>query len=100
MAFLERSLKSIAHHSLSVLFKVRAFLIGLFVVGLGVLLGHLLCSPDSAELTVSFLAVAVVMLMVVARPLNGVLTWLLLEPFIESWVNIPMGAGLLKVNMM
>ena len=38
MAALERSLKLIAHHSLSVLFKIRVLLIGLLVVGLGVLL--------------------------------------------------------------
>jgi O-antigen ligase len=77
-----------------VLFRLRKVLIGMVIVCLGTLLGYLLSSPESAELTISIVVVLAVMLLILHKPLYGMLAWLMLEPFIESWVNIPMGAGL------
>jgi O-antigen ligase len=98
MAILERSSKPIAEQGPGVLFKVKrvlkGLLIGVLAIGLGILLGHLLSSPGSAELVVSGLTIVVVVLIIIHRPLNGVLIWLTLEPFIESWINIPLGAGI------
>jgi len=76
------------------LFRLRKVLIGIVIVCLGALLGFLFVSPESAELTISVLVILAVMLIIIRKPLHGVLLWLMLEPFIESWVNIRMGAGL------
>lgn len=98
MATLERSSKPIAEQGSGVLFKgkrvLKGFLIGVLAIGLGILLGRLLSSSESAELTVSGLTIVVIMLIIIHRPLNGVLIWIMLEPFIESWINIPLGAGI------
>jgi O-antigen ligase len=69
-------------------------LIGIGITGLGVLFGHLIVSSEAGELLVSIVVVVAVMLIIVNKPLNGVLIWLFFKPFIETWVNIPMGAGI------
>jgi O-antigen ligase len=94
MTTLERSRKSIADHGLDALFKIKGVLLGTVIVGLGILLGYLLSAPESAELTISILVILTVMLITIHKPLNGILVWLMLEPFIETWINIPMGAGI------
>lgn len=91
----QMSLKSIADQGLDVPFKIKIVLVGIIVVGLGVLLGcSLSSSPETVELTISVLVVSVVMLIIVNNPLDGMLVWLFFMVFIETWVNIPMGAGI------
>jgi len=94
MTTLARPLKLIAARSWPVLIKIKGILFGIMVMGLGILLGYLFTSPESAELAVSVLVIIVVMLVITNKPLNGVLVWLAFTAFIETWVNIPMGVGL------
>jgi O-antigen ligase len=68
--------------------------LGILVAGLGVSLGYLLSAPGTSELLISVLAILVFMLVIARRPLNGVLVWLILVSFIETWIKIPMGAGI------
>jgi len=95
MTTLERPLRSAISRELQfTLSKVKGLLIGIAIVGLGMLLGYLVYLPETAELTISVLVVLIVMLIIIHNPLNGILLLLTLTPFIESWVNIPMGAGI------
>ena len=95
MTVLERPLRSAISRELQfTLSKVKGLLIGIAIVGLGMLLGYLVYLPETAELTISVLVVLIVMLIIIHNPLNGILLLLTLTPFIESWVNIPMGAGI------
>lgn len=91
---LGRSLRPIAIQGLDILVKRRSVLIGLIVVGLGVLLGCLTDSPEAGRVVISIVFMTIVLVITVNRPLNGVLVWLFFMVFIETWVKIPMGAGL------
>ena len=91
---LARPLKSLTTHMLAILFKIQKILIVAMILGLGMLLGYLYSSPETAELTASILVIFVVMLIIIHKPLHGVLVWLFFEPFIETWVSIPLGAGI------
>jgi O-antigen ligase len=72
----------------------RNMLIGVAIIALGALLGYMLFEPERAGLTISILVVLVEMLIIVNNPLAGMLVWLFLTSFIESWIEIPMGAGI------
>lgn len=79
----------------NLLFKIRFILIILITVGIGAGLGFLLASSrEVVELTLSILTIFLAFLLVVRHPLNGLLSLFILMPFIEQWVEIPMGAGL------
>jgi O-antigen ligase len=88
------SLKSLPIHGLDILARRRSVVIGLITVGLGVLLGCLIDSSEAGMLVISIIVTAIVLVLIVNRPLNGVLVWLFFMVFIETWVKIPMGAGL------
>jgi len=94
MTAFERPLKSTILQRLRFPSKIKGILIGIAITNLGILLGYLLYTPDTAELTISILAILLIMLIIINNPLNGVLALLMLTPFIETWINIPMGAGL------
>ena len=94
MMILKRPLKSIVTHASPVLSRFQKVFIGIAAIGLGVLLGSLFRSSETAELTVSVLGILVVMLIIVNKPLDGVLIWLMFTPFVETVINIPMGAGI------
>ena len=94
MTTLEIPLKSAISLGSQLLARIRGALIGLTVIGLGLLLGYLFHSPETAELAISVLVILVVALVIINNPLNGVLILLMFTPFIETWVNIPMGAGI------
>lgn len=74
-------------------YRAKGVLVGAGIVGLGILLGYGLCGPETALLTLSVLALLAVMLIIINRPFDGLLLWLLLMPFLETWVEIPMGMG-------
>ncbi|MDY6876436.1 MAG: O-antigen ligase family protein [Chloroflexota bacterium] len=74
--------------------KIKWPLIGVVVIGLGILLGYLICSPEMNGLTISILVISAVLLIIVNNPLDGILIWLIFASFIEIWINIPMGAGI------
>jgi O-antigen ligase len=94
MMILVKPLRFLTIQGLDILYKLQKPLIGLIVLALGVLLGYLHSSPESAELTISIISICAVMAIVMYQPLYGVLVWLMFEPFIETWVNVPMGAGI------
>jgi O-antigen ligase len=50
--------------------------------------------PTASELTLSIIVVLVQLVITIRRPLDGMLTLLFFTIFIESWVEIPLGAGL------
>jgi hypothetical protein len=83
-----------ATRGLNVLFKVRRILVGMIATGGGILLGCLLDSSDSAELLISIPLILATMLVIIHRPLDGILVLLAVMPFVEESVYIPMGAGI------
>ncbi len=94
MAFVTRSFEFIngLGKPSSVLQKV---LISLCMVAIGAVLGvALTASREAVLLTLSVLVFLVILPLIVIRPLNGLLLLLFFTPFIEQWVEIPMGAGL------
>jgi O-antigen ligase len=93
MIALRSSLRSVADYGREFLFKIRYLIVGLLIIGLGILIGVLMNSSESAELVVSVTVILTVMALMVVNPLNGVLLWLFFMPFIDTWVEIPMGAG-------
>lgn len=86
--------KSVISQILLLLRRVSMVLVGFPVIGLGALLGYMLSSPETAELAISILVILVVMLIIVNNPLNGVLVWVMLLPFIDTWIEIPLGSGI------
>lgn len=95
MTVLERPLRSTISRELQfTLSKVKGLLIGIAIVGLGMLLGYLVYSPETVELTISVLVIFIVTLIIIHNPLNGILLLMTLTPFIETWINVPMGAGI------
>ena len=94
MTILRRTLKSITWQGLNVLAKFGFLLIGTAAIGIGALLGYLINSPESAELAVSIVVLLALLLIIMNNPLNGMLVWLFFTPFIGSWINIPLGAGI------
>lgn len=92
---LAKPLKAVTLQGLSLLFKFKNVLIALIVIGLGVCLGYLFTlSRDVIELTISVLVILLLMVLSMRNPLNGLLALLFFMAFIESWVEIPMGAGI------
>jgi len=89
-----KALKSLPASSFNFLLKLHKPLIAVLILGLGILLGFLFSSPSTTQLPLSLLTFLVVTIAVFRDPLNGLLLWLFFEPFIETWVEIPMGAGL------
>jgi O-antigen ligase len=94
MTILGRTVKSISRQSLDILIKFRLVLIGISIVVLGILLGCLLNSPETGELAVSIVVLFILLIIIINNPLHGVLLWLFFTPFLETWINIPMGAGI------
>jgi O-antigen ligase len=89
-----RSLRSAIISGLDILIEFRFPLIGLVAVGLGVSFSYLIDSSGGAWLLISIIAVVAVLFIVISNPLHGVLVWLFFMVFFESWVEIPMGAGI------
>ena len=95
MAFVTHLFKSIPRQVEAFLFKIRIGLIAIIAIGLGVFLGYLLSgSRETVELVISILVILILMLLVMKKPLNGLLVLILFVPLIESWIEIPMGAGI------
>jgi O-antigen ligase len=94
MTTFRQSLKSVTVQGLDTLVKLRFVLIGIITVGLGILFGYLIDSPEAGELIISIVVVIIVLAIILNKPLNGMLVWLFFMVFIESWVNIPLGAGI------
>ncbi|MCB0167214.1 MAG: O-antigen ligase family protein [Anaerolineae bacterium] len=93
MGALRTSLKSMSNFGFDRLVKMRGPLIGLLVVALGILIGVSINSQEAAELVVSITIVVAIMALMIVNPLNGILLWLFFMAFIDTWVEIPMGAG-------
>ena len=87
-------LKPASRRVLDALVKIRFAIIGVSVICLGILLGVLMNSPEMGELFVSILVLFVILIIIVNNPLHGVLIWLFFASFLETWINIPMGAGI------
>ena len=91
---LPNTLKSIPSQMRDLFRKLHKLFIVLVIVAVGLLFGFLFQSAESAELIVSLLLVVLVMFVILYEPLYGLLLWLFFTPFIETWVKIPLGAGL------
>jgi len=94
MTVLTQSLRSISTYGLNILIKLRFILIGLIVIGMGGAFGYLSMRPTMAELILSITVVILLFVLIAVRMLNGVLVWLFFTVFIDSWIEIPMGAGI------
>ena len=94
MTTFRQSLKSVTMQGLDTLVKLRFALIGIITVGLGILFGYLIDSPEAGELIISIVVVVIVLAIIINKPLNGMLVWLFFAVFLETWVNIPLGAGI------
>lgn len=94
MVVVSQSLKTIIAQALDTLVKMRVIWIGLISVGLGLLFGYLIRTPESGELVNSIIIVLILMLVIVHRPLYGLILWLFFMVFVNDWVKIPMGAGI------
>ena len=92
-AFIQ-SLRSAGFLGLGLLIRLRFILIGLLVLGIGVLVGHSITSIEQGELALSIVTVIVLLVIVLQKPLNGLVIWIFFLPFLESVINIPMGAGI------
>jgi O-antigen ligase len=78
---------------LGVLRKLNALWLVLGMTALGVLLGLALTSPLS-NLTVSIVGILVHLVTILASPLNGLLLWMVSNPFGDLYINISLGASL------
>jgi O-antigen ligase len=94
MTTLESSLKTTTSQRTWLLTKGKDILIGVAVIGLGVLLAWPFRSVGTAQLAISILVDLALMVVIAHKPLNGLLIWLVVAPFTETWINIPMGAGI------
>lgn len=86
--------QSIATRGQTLLTKLRLPLIGLLVMCLGILFGNLMRSTDQGELLVSVVVVIALLLITFRRPLDSVVIWIVLMPFVETYIDIPMGKGI------
>ena len=90
-----RWLQSITAQNLHILFKLRKVLIGLITIGLGILLGYLhSSSPETAGLTASILVIFIQLLIIINKPLNGLLVLLMTQPFVAPYIEIDLGPGI------
>jgi hypothetical protein len=90
-----RWLQSITAQNLHILFKLRKVLIGLITIGLGILLGYLhSSSPETAELTISILVIFIQLLIIINKPLNGLLVLFMIQPFIDGYIEIDLGTSI------
>ena len=91
---LSRSPKPMITQALHALFRARKVFTGLAIIAFGALLGYLFSlSREANELTISVLVLVTLMVITISRPLNGLLTLLAFHAFVESWIEIPLGAG-------
>lgn len=89
------SLKTVAPLAGDHLYKFRKMLLGILMAGLGVGLGTLMnTSRPTIELTISIAVILLTMLIILQRPLNGLLFLLVFLQFIDTSINIPLGDGL------
>lgn len=91
---LGNSLKLITNQGQKILVKVRPVLIGIFSIGLGILLGLLMRSTGESGLIISIVIVLILLVIIANNPLAGLLLLLFFTVFIETWVEIPLGAGI------
>jgi O-antigen ligase len=76
-------------------FKLRKPLFALLALGLGSWTGQLVAgSADRAALTCSLLVLMLYLLVVLYEPLMGLLAWVFFLPFIDSWIELPLGNGI------
>ena len=94
MSTLAQSLRTIGGQSRNLLYRVRYILIAFTCIGLGVLFSLVINSREAGEFVVSIVVVVGLLFIIVNKPLNGFLIWLFFTVFIDSWVEIPMGAGI------
>jgi O-antigen ligase len=74
--------------------KAKWVLIGVSIIGLGVALGCSLSWPQTADLTISLFVISFLMVIVANNPLDGLPIWVFFMQFLETWIKIPLGAGI------
>ena len=81
-------------------FRIRRAWIVILVIGLGIAFAHLLSlSRDSATVTLALVFFLALMLLVMKQPLTGLLALMVLTPFVETSVKIPLGAGIPDLSL-
>lgn len=94
MTVFVQSMRNIGVRGLTLLIRARYILIGLLVVCLGILVGQSIRSVEQGELVLSIVTVIALLVITFRKPLNALLLWIVLLPFLEHLINIPMGAGI------
>ena len=89
-----QSLRSVGFRGLNFLARFRFVLIGLLVLGIGIGIGQSIHSIEQGELALSIVTVIALLVITLRNPLNGLMIWILFMPFLETLINIPMGAGI------
>lgn len=75
--------------------RLGIILIACTVFGLGLLFGYLYSlSQETAELVISIIVISLVLIFTLKDPLNGLLALFLFMPFIEQYIELPMGDGI------
>jgi O-antigen ligase len=85
--------KSTASRPTSKLSKRQALLIAFIVVALGILLGQLMSSAEREQIVLSVVALIALLFISFSRPLVSILLWIFFVPFVETYIKIPLGAG-------
>ena len=95
MATVTKVLRFSAGQSVGILFKIRRLLAAIVAVLFGIVIAQTAtASQESIELIASLLVITLLMLMILNRPIMGFLAAIFLIPFIETWIEIPLGRGI------
>jgi O-antigen ligase len=80
---------------LDLLFRARKLIFALIGMGMGYLIGSsAIGSRELHELVLSVCIIGLFMLIAFQYPFAAFLSWLFLNTFIDSWVEIPLGKGI------
>ena len=95
MAAVTKTFRFAARQGAGTLFKIRKLLAVIVAIAFGIVIAQTATtSQENIELIASLLVITLLMLTVLNRPLVGLLACVFLLPFIESWIEIPLGRGI------
>ncbi|MCC6454715.1 MAG: O-antigen ligase family protein [Caldilineaceae bacterium] len=86
---------ALAVKGLKIAYAYRKVLFACLAIAIGLLIGVTAERPrESLELLSSIFVVGLFILIALYHPLGGFLTWVFMTTFIDTWVKVPMGAGI------
>jgi len=86
--------KQVFRYLLGAMRELNTLWLALGLTALGILLGLSLTSFSLLNLTVSIVGILIYLVIIVANPLNGLLLWIVSNPFGDLYINIPLGDGI------